>query len=338
MKGASAALILSMLTITQADSLRGTFLNESSTGTCSYTATCTASGIEGVCVSESGGCCSGGTWTSGLCPGSSDILCCTKPTCSTPYGTGVCESTSICSGTSFSGYCQGPSDVQCCVSSSPSNDDGGWSRDDDGVSGTTYGVDSSSAISTSVASCLKSSGLNLIIARAFHSTGTVDTSACTTLNNAKTEGIAGRDVYMFPCPTCSASAASQVSTMTSYLKSTCSSTWSGKIWLDIEGSQYWLGSSSTNQAWYKSLVDACTSSGYDCGVYGSKSQWEELFGSSTFSYGSSLPLWYAHYDNSASFSDYSSYSFGGWSSPTMKQYEGDITVCSTDLDKNYAVF
>lgn len=30
-----------------------------------------------------------------------------------------------------------------------------------------------------------------------------------------------------------------------------------------------------------------------------------------------MPLWYAHYDNSPSFSDYSS--FGGWSEPYAKQ-------------------
>ncbi len=43
---------------------------------------------------------------------------------------------------------------------------------------------------------------------------------------------------------------------------------------------------------------------------------------------------YAHYDNSASFSDFSS--FGGWKSPHVKQYAGDTTQCSMGVDKNYA--
>ena len=34
---------------------------------------------------------------------------------------------------------------------------------------------------------------------------------------------------------------------------------------------------------------------------------------------------YAHYDNKASFSDFSS--FGGWKSPHAKQYQGDVTQC-----------
>jgi lysozyme len=58
--------------------------------------------------------------TSGYCPGSSDIQCCTSPTCSTPSGSGTCLQTSACSGTSYAGYCSGPSDIQCCVSGSPS--------------------------------------------------------------------------------------------------------------------------------------------------------------------------------------------------------------------------
>jgi hypothetical protein len=47
-----------------------------------------------------------------------------------------------------------------------------------------------------------------------------------------------------------------------------------------------------------------------------------------------LPLWYAHYDGKASFSDFSS--FGGWKTPYAKQYMGDYTLCSFDVDLNYA--
>jgi len=52
-------------------------------------------------------------------------------------------------------------------------------------------------------------------------------------------------------PTCSKSAATQMSELVTYLDANCKSQWSGRVWLDIEGSQYWLGSTSSNQAWYK---------------------------------------------------------------------------------------
>ena len=127
--------------------------------------------------------------------------------------------------------------------------------------------------------------LVLVLTRS--STGAVDTTVCTNLNTAKSLGIPYRDVYMFPCPTCSASAASQMSQLTSYLNSNCASAFSGRVWLDIEGSQYWYSSTSTNKGWYEDLVDSCKTYGVQCGVYSSSSQWSSIFGSSSYSYGAS---------------------------------------------------
>jgi hypothetical protein len=221
------------------------YSNQTLTG-CSYSATCTSGGYNGVCVSISAGCCSG-TTTSNLCPGSSDIKCCTQNKCSTPSGSGTCMQTSKCSssgGTSFSGYCVGPSDLQCCVTG------GGGSSE--------YGIDVSSTISSSSASCFKSSGIKFVIPRGYKSTGAVDTQVCTSIKAAATAGISKREAYLFPCPTCSKSASTQVGELVDHLKGNCDGKWTGRIWLDIEGSQYWLGSTSSNQNWYKvSLRISC---------------------------------------------------------------------------------
>jgi GH25 family lysozyme M1 (1,4-beta-N-acetylmuramidase) len=159
---------------------------------------------------------------------------------------------------------------------------------------------------------------------------------CTSINNAKTGGISYRDTYLFPDPTSSKTAGTQMKELVQYLQTNCPNAWSGRIWLDIEGSQYWLGSYSSNKVWYQNLVDSCSTYGVKCGVYSSQSQWQSIFGSTTYSYGSNLPMWYAHYDGVASFSDYPNYKFGGWSSPYAKQYEGDVTLCSFSVDRNYA--
>lgn len=198
----------------------------------------------------------------------------------------------------------------------------------------TIGIDISQALSSSTASCFVSNGAGaFLLPRGYRSSGSTDPNMCASLKAAQSAGIAKRGTYMFPCPTCSASASSQVSQLVSSIKS-CGAPFNEKIWLDIEGSQYWTGSTSSNQAWYKSLVDACKSSGYSCGVYSSSSQWSAIFGSTSFSYGASLPLWYAHYDNVASFSDFKA--FGGWTTPHAKQYAGDVTLCSFGVDKNYS--
>ena len=164
---------------------------------CAYTATCTASGVSGVCVSVSAGCCTGGTTTSGLCSGSSDIKCCTNPTCSTPSGSGTCESTtSACSGKFYSGYCTGPSNIGCCVPTAPVSSP---------VSQPTpstpskLGFDLATALPTTTATCFANSGYSYVIVRAWHSSGSVDTNFCPAIANAKAGGIKWRDAYMFPC-------------------------------------------------------------------------------------------------------------------------------------------
>lgn len=46
-----------------------------------------------------------------------------------------------------------------------------------------------------------------------------------------------------------------------------------------------------------------------------------------------LPLWYAHYDHIANFSDWTE--FGGWSVPTIKQYAGTTNDCGGSVDLNF---
>jgi hypothetical protein len=76
--GAAASLSLTSAwdnstTSTSEDALKG----------CSYTDTCSVRRVDGICVSSSSGCCTG-SLSSGYCPGSNDVQCCTSPTCSTP--------------------------------------------------------------------------------------------------------------------------------------------------------------------------------------------------------------------------------------------------------------
>jgi len=115
----------------------------------------------------------------------------------------------------------------------------------------------------------------------------------------------------------------------------------GMVWLDIETNPStgcsWTGySGSDNCNYIQSLVNAVKSKGGSPGIYSSQYMWGTIVGST---YGctsvSSVPVWYAHYDGVASFSDWSSVSFGGWSKPAMKQYEGDAYLCSTSVDENY---
>ena len=104
----------------------------------------------------------------------------------------------------------------------------------------------------------------------------------------------------------------------------------GMLWFDIEGPQYWMGQEA-NREFFNGLVAEGRALGVHLGVYSSASQWNPIFGS--FSGGSGLPLWYAHYDGAPNFNDFAP--FAGWSHPAIKQYNGDVTVCGFDIDQNW---
>ena len=87
------------------------------------------------------------------------------------------------------------------------------------------GFDISSSLSVTAATCLKNAGYTTISVRGWKSSGTVDTVGCTSLANAKTAGILNRDAYFFPCPTCSASASSQINSFVNYYLPNCTA-WS----------------------------------------------------------------------------------------------------------------
>tara|TARA_A100001035_G_scaffold34423_1_gene23022 strand:+ start:112 stop:804 length:693 start_codon:yes stop_codon:yes gene_type:complete len=205
------------------------------------------------------------------------------------------------------------------------------------------GIDVSQPLSTSTASCLIDQGYgSILIARGYMKSGAPDTNYCGTITNAKAGGYSEVAVYIFPCPTCGPAADQIQQLATELSKCDAANGEDFKIWLDVEGTQYWLQDYAKNQAWYKDFVDACQGlmGSNSCGVYASKSQWEGLFGTSEFVYGSDLglPLWYAHYDNDPSFDDYPKYSFGGWDKPWAKQYFGDASVCDFNVDLNYAPY
>jgi len=192
----------------------------------------------------------------------------------------------------------------------------------------TLGVDVSSAVSSSTWSCIAGEGYSFAIVRVYRSSGSVDPNAAATIKAAHAGGIEYVDGYVFPCYSCG-DPAGQIADTVNNLNS--NGAVFGQLWLDIEGTQYWSTSCSSNVAFIQGLVDAAKSLGVTVGIYSSESQWTPIAcGSTQFS---NLQIWYAHYDGSASFSDWAP--FGGWTTPGIKQYDGDVTLCSAGVDKNF---
>ncbi|XP_065183148.1 probable GH family 25 lysozyme 2 [Sycon ciliatum] len=185
------------------------------------------------------------------------------------------------------------------------------------------GVDVSQPTGLTAFKCLKQSGHKFAIVRAYESIGAPDSHAPATISNAWGADFSHVDVYLFPCYRCGNPAA-QVQSMVSHL----SGSRYGMIWLDVEGS--WSSSKTDNQNFFTELAAAARKE-KSTGVYTSQYQWSSIMGD--WDGGSHLPLWYAHYDNNPSFSDFEK--FGGWDRPNVKQYEGDKFECGAGVDLNY---
>mmetsp|Transcript_7847 Transcript_7847/g.19220 ORF Transcript_7847/g.19220 Transcript_7847/m.19220 type:complete len:234 (-) Transcript_7847:257-958(-) len=200
--------------------------------------------------------------------------------------------------------------------------------------------------------CLRSQGVEFAIARVGRSTGSPDPNARTMVSGAKNAGIKYVDGYIFPCYKCGGGKAqveAAVRALTldrdeserkegmegmAYREERLNSTSGamiGQLWLDIEGTQYWSSSHSSNIAFIRDMTEGCNSVGITCAFYTSESQWAPITGGTTEFSG--YQLWYAHYDGNPSFSDFKP--FGGWSKPAIKQYRGDATMCGSGVDVNF---
>jgi len=191
------------------------------------------------------------------------------------------------------------------------------------------GADVSQAYGESALKCLKNAGVSWLIVRAFRSTGAIDTNAVNTIKAAHSAGISNVDVYMFPCPKCG-DPAGQVQKAYDNLKEHGAKY--TRFWFDIEGTQYWHSNHTQNQQFFEKMVTRGRTLGLNMGVYTSASQWNPIMGSN-YHGGKSFPLWYAHYDNNPSFSDFKE--FGGWTKPYAKQYSDKGNKCGVSYDINY---
>lgn len=110
------------------------------------------------------------------------------------------------------------------------------------------------------------------------------------------------------------------------------------MWLDIEDTNthtYWGLNRAASKNFLIGLLDESVRRlGHNrVGIYSSYYMWELIFGDASWSCCNAYPLWYANYDGARSFADFRG--FGGWASPSRKQYAGDATVCSSDVDLNW---
>ena len=111
------------------------------------------------------------------------------------------------------------------------------------------------------------------------------------------------------------------------------------IWIDVEdnpshGCSWDSYSHQQNCAYLVGLIAQLKAAGKNVGVYTSNYEWGNVMGySRACPQAATVPLWYAHFDNVKSFSDYKQIS--NWVKPSIKQYKGLDKVCGVVADLNF---
>ena len=77
----------------------------------------------------------------------------------------------------------------------------------------------------------------------------------------------------------------------------------GMIWVDIEILK-WSSNHESNREFISAMVNELVKLGINVGIYTNKHNWESICGVD-WNGVSKHALWYAHYDNNPSFSDFS---------------------------------
>ena len=190
----------------------------------------------------------------------------------------------------------------------------------------TSGISSSSLIKDF--KCLRSKGYEYAILQGFRSVGRVDTNIVRNIKNARAAGMKRVDVSLFPCISCRMF---DIENQALGLINAIKGQDYDMIWIDIQVYE-WGSNFIANQKIIISLVNKLQELNQKVGIYTNKNNWESIVGPS-WTGCSSLPLWYVTFDNIDNFSDFSP--FGGWQSPEIKQYQGDVKVCGSTVGLNF---
>jgi len=190
----------------------------------------------------------------------------------------------------------------------------------------TFGVDYSTLFATSQISCLVGGGRTFAIPRGYCSYGGLDSNIKQNLKNAWNGGMTNVDLYMFPCVPCN-NPKEQVRALVEGVKGEKY----GMIWIDIEILN-WNADHNVNRNFILQLIEELKAENVNIGIYTNNHNWVNIVGSD-WSALNEFPLWYAHYDDNPSFSDFTS--FGGWTKPSIKQYKGTTSMCSGGVDLNF---
>ncbi|WKX95977.1 hypothetical protein Q1695_012438 [Nippostrongylus brasiliensis] len=200
---------------------------------------------------------------------------------------------------------------------------------------TAYAVDLSVPVTVAGFQCIKNNYYSVAFIRAYAPTGSgiVDAYACANIQNANSAGV-GTEVYMTPQPSSSKTGATQFDEMYNNLRNSNINVRS--IWVQVTSPVNWYASSTTNINFLNSILSRASQYGLSVGIYTNSYEWSQITGGATIT---NAQLWYWNTNGAgvanespANYNDFRS--FGGWSSPSVKQFAQVESVCGLTVNRD----
>ncbi|KHJ76055.1 hypothetical protein OESDEN_24326, partial [Oesophagostomum dentatum] len=217
-----------------------------------------------------------------------------------------------------------------------------------------YALDLSAGPSSSIWSCIRQSGYNVVFIRGYSPTGQgqLDPYVCANIQNANAgmqtsiirlkqkkrlndclAGI-GTEVYMTPVPTSTKTGAQQFDEMYGGLKNANINVRS--VWIQVTSPTNWYTNSTTNINFLNSILSRASQYGLSIGIYTSNYDWYHITGEATIN-NAALWYWFVYGDGTrnqspANYDDFRA--FGGWTTPMAKQFGQDEIVCGVTVNRD----
>ncbi|CAI4230830.1 unnamed protein product [Auanema sp. JU1783] len=199
-------------------------------------------------------------------------------------------------------------------------------------------VDFAQALNTSSFSCLFNSGFRVVFIRGYNPSGlgSFDGNAITNIRNAYSIGV-GTEVFMTPAPASSKTGTTQFNELYTALNNNGINI--RFIWIQVTSPVNWNSNYSTNLKLIDAIRNAARAKGVGIGFYTNQYDWSQITNGYTGYSKNGDQLWYWRNTGGGtagasppSFVDY--YAFGGWTTPSVKQFAQTVNVCGIWMNKD----
>lgn len=178
-------------------------------------------------------------------------------------------------------------------------------------------------------SCFKQNRHVYAMVRAYINTGQVDPNARKTLIAAQNAKLLYQNAYMNPCTQCKFMPEVQIDQIVEALKGIKYET----IWIQVQLMDRWSANATYNCEYVKRLIAQTKKHKQSSGIASDAPAWEKIMGKDCIIPDDDVGVWWIKHDNEESFDHFKP--FGGFTYPTIKEFEGPVKMCGFEVDRNF---